>query len=135
MPSRIDVVTGADPAANTECSITVPGAGEYVLLYFYVQCVQGATQTPTPRLYLKDGSTILATFPSSSTIAASTTVNCVWAPDLPQLQTGATTDVHLTAPIPQRLTVKSGWTLETVTTGKGANTNYGAPIAIFERVQ
>lgn len=136
--STADIVTltGTDPAANTEISETVAAGKGYELLSISVACVQGITQTPQPILVLKDaaGKIIYENFGSSAVQAVSTTCQYTWAPNLTlSAQVGATTNVHSTSPIPLGFILLPGYTITTNTIGKGANTDYGAPILYVAR--
>lgn len=120
------VVTGSDPAANTEFSQTVP-TGKYWQLYAVtVSLAQGATQTPQPTLIIDDGTTTLyQSFGGSSAQNASVTAQYTWAPGLSLTAGGAATVI--TAPLPADLELPAGYRIRSSTTGIGANSNYGAP--------
>lgn len=122
-------VSGADPAANTEASITVPAGRYWKVLAFTVTCAQGATQTPWPYLAFKDqnGVTLVSYPGASDDMDAATTSLFTWAPGL-ALTAAAALTVN-TAPIPSGLIVGPGFQLATATDGIGGNTNYGAPTA------
>lgn len=124
------VVTGDDPAANTEATLTVPAGKHYELLAVCLVIVQGATQTPQPVLQIDDGSTVLwEGFGSSGAQQASTTCRYTWAPGLTlTAQVGATTGVRSNAPLPEKLILGPGFRVNTVTVGKGANTDLAAPV-------
>ncbi len=121
---------GTDPAANTEISEVVPAGKHWRLIAVSVALVQGATQTPQPILVIDDGTNILfESFGSSAVQAVSTTCQYTWAPGHTLSgQVGATTDVHSVAPLPAGLVLKAGYRIRTNTLGKGANSNYGAPL-------
>lgn len=122
----VKTVAGTDPAANTECSDTVPTGKTWRLLAYSVQLAQGATQTPLPSLTITDGTTTLCSFPgASAAVSASTTSQMTWAPS--QVLTAGAALTFNTAPIPFGLLLPAGYKLVTSTSGKGANTNYGAP--------
>jgi hypothetical protein len=125
------LLTGTNPAANVEISEAVPVGKHWLLYAVSVSLVQGITQTPQPILIIDDGSTgvIFEGFGSSAVQAVSTTTRYNWAPGLPlSAQIGATTDVHATAPLPEGLVLKPGYRIRTNTLGKGANSDYGAPV-------
>ena len=131
------VLTGTNPAANTEISETVATGKYYELLSISIALVQGATQTPQPILVLKDsaGTVIYESFGSSAAQGSSTTCQYNWAPGLTlSAQVGATTNVHATAPLPAGLILGPGFTITTNTIGKGANTDYGAPALYVARI-
>jgi hypothetical protein len=120
-----DYLVSANPAADTECSITVPTGLVAVILCAHVVCVQGATQTPLPNLQvaLADG-TVVGLYPgASAAVTAGVTSTFDWYPGA-ALTAGAGATSNR-APIPEGLAVKGGWTIKTVTTGKGANTDLG----------
>jgi hypothetical protein len=125
------VVTGTDVAANTEWLETVPAGEWWELRSVSLALVQGATQTPQPKLVIDDGTvTLYAMFGSTTAQAASTTQQYTWAPGLTLSgNVGATTNVHSTGPLPAGLILAGGYRLSSGTTvGIGANSNYGAPV-------
>lgn len=125
-PPTIKVVTGTDPAANTECSDTVPASKLWRLIAWAVTLVQGATQTPDPDLIIDDGTTEIVGFPlTSAAIDAATTTRLTATNGVALSAGGAATRNY--APLPSGLLLPAGWRIGTVTAGKGANTNYGAP--------
>lgn len=124
-PATINVL-GANPAANTELSDTVPANTTWVLLGYAVTLVQGITQTPTPNLVITDGTNEVISFPgSSAAVSVSTTTRLCWVPGV-TLTAGAGATRNY-SPIPIGLILPAGWKITTVTTGIGANTDYGAP--------
>lgn len=126
----VAAVTGTNPAANAECSDSVPAGEVWELLAYSVACVQGITQTPQPILRITAGGVIVyESFGSTTAQAVSTTCRYSWAPGLTiSGLIGATTNVHSVAGLPAGLILSAGDTIATVTVGIGANTDYGAPI-------
>jgi hypothetical protein len=124
-------VTGADPAANTEASLTVPASKFWWLLSVRVQLVQGITQTPLPFLVLDDGTTAFYEAPGSTAAqAVSTTCTYTWAPDVQVTgQIGATPTIRSMGPLPSLLLLGPGFRIRTATQGIGANSDYGVPVA------
>lgn len=107
---------------------TVQGTGPraWLLLGYSVSCVQGATQTPFPSLVVDDGTNIIFQgFCGTAAINASVTAQCSWAPGLIAVGSGAST--ANTGPLPEGLVLPPGYRVRTLTTGIGANTNYGSP--------
>lgn len=132
----VAVLTGTDPAANAEIAETVATGKFYELLSISVACVQGITQTPQPILVIKDsaGKVIYESWGCTTAQAVSTTCQYTWAPGLTLTGLiGATTNVHACAPLPEGLILGPGFTITTNTIGKGANTDYGAPILYVAR--
>lgn len=126
----IKVVTGTNPAANSECSDTVPGSASapkfWKLLGWSVSLAQGATQTPTPNLVITDGTNEVLGFPlASAAVSAATTTRLSASPNV-TLTAGAGATRNY-APIPSGLVIPWGWKVTTLTTGIGANTDYAAP--------
>jgi hypothetical protein len=118
--------TGTDPAANAEISEAVPAGKWWEILAISVLLVQGATQTPQPTITVDDGTTVFfASLGASSAQNASVTTRYTWAPGLTLSAGGAATSA--TAPLPSGLILPAGYRIKTVTAGKGANTDYGAP--------
>jgi hypothetical protein len=128
-PPTLKVVTGTNPAANAEISDTVPTGKLWRLLSWAVTLAQGATQTPTPNLVITDGTNEVVGFPlTSAAVSAATTTRLTAVPGV-TLTAGAGATRNY-APIPSGLLIPAGWKLTTVTTGIGANTDYGSA-AIF----
>ncbi len=127
-PPEIDI-SAADPAANTEFSITVPVNQVWEVLAVSVACVQGATQTPWPSLQIDDGTTVFALLPGSTAAqAVSTTCQYTWAVgQTTSGQIGLTTAVRSAGTLPDNLVLNAGDRLLSLTVGIGANTNYGVP--------
>jgi hypothetical protein len=127
-------VAGADPAASNEVSDTVPSGKFWVLISVSVQLVQGATQTPFPSLVVDDGANILfQAFAGTAALSAGTTAQVSWGVNVPPVGSAAST--VLTGPLADNLVLLAGYRIRTVTTGIGANTNYGVPsYFVFEGV-
>lgn len=120
------VITGSDPAANTEFSVTVPASTTYKLLAVTVSLVQGATQTPQPSLLIDDGTNpVVQILGASSAQNASVTTRYTWAPGNTLTAGGAATVAN--APLPADLVLPAGYRVTSSTAGIGANSNYGAP--------
>lgn len=127
------VVTGTDPAANTEISETVPAGKYWQLLSVAVTMVQGATQTPLPNLIIDDGSATQMYIPGAATAQSiSSTARYHWGMNLLVKDlTGTTPNIWATAPLPAAYVMSPGWRVRTTTTGIGANSNYGAPTLVL----
>lgn len=98
----------------------------WYLLAVSVACVQGATQTPFPSLVVDDGTnTLFQAFCGTAAMSAATTTQCSWAPNLPA--TGSAASTANTGPLPDGLVLPPGYRIRTLTTGIGANTDYGVP--------
>lgn len=125
----IKVVSGTtNPAANTECSETVPAGKYWKLLSVSVSCVQGNTQTPWPSLVITDGTnTVYQAFSGTAAQSADTTTQHTWARGLSPVGSGASTANLGPLPNDDDFVLGPGYVVSTSTTGKGANTNYGAP--------
>lgn len=129
-------VTGADAAAGSEAgTITVPAGERWLVRSVSVECVQGATQTPWPRLVVTQGDHVFACQSGASAQAASTTCRHSWIPGGPTVgPTGATTAVTCQGNLPKDLVLEAGATLATVTVGIGGNTNYGKLSALVHKL-
>lgn len=142
LPGAITITYSGAPAAQRNVSApTVAGgitgltittttqgsnAKSWYLFSVSVQLVQGITQTPLPVLTIDDGANIVYQSPGcSAALSASTTAQFTWAPGL-SLGAGGAGTVQ-TASLPYECVLPSGFRIRTVTTGIGANTNYGAP--------
>lgn len=123
-------VTGADPAANAEFSITVPAGERWLLKAVTVAMVQGITDTPWPNLVIDDGTNVLFSAPAGTAAqAVSTTCQHSWFPGAISNIQGATTNVKAVGPIPENLVLEAGYRIRSLTTGLGSNSNYGVPRA------
>lgn len=129
-------VTGADPAAAAECSITVPAGERWLLHAVTVSLVQGISQTPWPQLVLKDENAVVLAASNAGTAAqaASTTTRHCWFPGAGVTQVGTTPNIVTTGPIPPGMILDAGATITTSTSGIGANTNYGVPVAFVTKL-
>ena len=130
----LTVITGTNPAANTECSDSVPAGKAWLLRSYVVTCVQAATQTPLPSLLIKDrdGNTIHTIPGASAAQNSSVTTVYTFADDVATGGGGAATVGGGPLPAPDVL-LPEGYSFATSTTGKGANTDFGAPrITVYE---
>lgn len=118
-------VVSADPAANAEATLTVPANTYYKIVSASINCVQGATQTPLPALVISDASgNVVGSFNGASAAqSASVTARYNWYPGAPVTAGAAAT--QNSAPIPDDLIIGPSFTVTTVTSGIGANTNFG----------
>lgn len=127
--SALKLITGSDPAAGAEVSVTVPAGKYWGLQSLSVALVQGITDTPQPILVIDDGTNVTyEMFGSTTAQAVSTTCRYSWAPGNPLsglIGTGA--NVHAVAPFPEDLILAPGFRIRTVTLGLTATGNYGAP--------
>lgn len=124
---KLKVVTGTNPAANTETSDAVP-AGKLWLIISYGVTLVATVQTPLPRLQVKDtAGTSLGIYPGmSAAMTAGVTSTLLWSPTLPL--TGGAALTANTGPIPDEIYLPEGFTIGTNTTGIGVNCDYGAPV-------
>lgn len=124
--AKAKAVVSTDPAANVECSITIPAGSRYQIISARLTVVQGATQTPLPSLVISDNlGNVIGSYPgASAAMSVSTTSTFDWAVGATLTAgAGATTN---RSPIPEGVVVKAGWTVTTSTAGKGANTDLSA---------
>jgi hypothetical protein len=128
--ARYKAVTGTNPAANAETVLTVPAGKNYKLVSASVSVAQGATQTPLPALTIKDsaGTVVFQQNAATAAISASTTSQCNWHSGA-VITAGAALTTNQ-APLPPDIVLGPLWTLETVTAGKGANTDLAALSAL-----
>jgi len=131
-----EAVTGADAAANAEAgTITVPAGERWLVKGVSVECVQGSTQTPWPRLVITQGDFVFQAQSGAAAQAASTTCRHTWSPNGPTVgPTGATTVCSSQGTLPDELILEAGATLATATVGIGANTNYGKLAALVVKL-
>lgn len=117
---------GANPAAGSECLLTVPPGKWWQPLAIWVTLAQGATQTPLPILVIDDGTSELFRSPGATTAqSAATTTVYTWAPGLTPGAGGASTSNF--GALPLGLLLAAGSRIQTLTTGIGANSDYGIP--------
>lgn len=136
-PGAYRTVVGTNPAANVEISETVPAGETWLLLAVSALLVQGATQTPLPILVIDDGTNVIhEAHGATAAQAASTTARYTWAAGLPAPAAllGATPDLHGLAPLPYGLILPAGCRVRTNTIGKGANTDWGAPVLLVAKL-
>jgi hypothetical protein len=125
---NVSAPTVAGGATGITITTTTQGsnAKSWYLFGVSVNLVQGITQTPFPSLVIDDGANIVfQAFAGTAALSASTTAQYSWAPNLPA--TGGAAATAATGPLPANLVLPSGFRIRTITTGIGANTNYGAP--------
>lgn len=128
---------GADAAAGAEAgTITVPAGERWLLRSVHVEMVQGATQTPWPRLVIGNGSrTVFVAHSGAAAQSASTTCQHAWSRGAQSLgPSGATTACAAQGPLPEGLVLEAGWTIATSTVGIGANSNYGVMAAVVQKL-
>lgn len=128
----LKIVTGTNPAANVEVTETVPTGKYWQLLSMSVTLVQGATQTPNPTLFIDDGTnTQFFVGGFTTTQSVSTTARYHWGADFRDIDlTGTTPNITASKALPGVVLMPPGWRIRTSTTGKGANTDYGAPTLV-----
>lgn len=126
----VESVSGANPAAGIECSITVPTGEKWLLLGVSVANVQAGAGSSWPTLIVDDGTNIIwAAKAGTAAQAVSTTCQYSWSPSSPLTIAGATTAVAATGPLAEGMVLPAGYRIRTVTVGIGANTDYGVPWA------
>ena len=122
----VESVSSNDAAANAEFLFTVPAGEKWLLKSVSVALVQGATQTPWPVLVIDDGTNVIWSAPSGSAAqAADTTCQHSWGLASPLTIAGVTTAVKATGPLPEGLVLPASYRIRSLTTGLGANSNYG----------
>jgi hypothetical protein len=123
--AKFKTVLSTDPAANTECSITVPADKYYKLVSASVSCAQGATQTPLVALQIADdaGNVVAQFNGASAATSVSTTCRNNWFAGA-VLTSGAGLTVNQ-APIPADVIIPPNYVISTATAGKGAGTDLG----------
>lgn len=126
------VVTGADPAANTETFDTLNSLTFHRLISYRVEFVTGAAAaTRRPSLQIDDGVSNAIIIPSAGDVIISETWILQWGVGLANLVD--TTGKRQTMPLPADLWLPPGAGVGTVTTALNALDNYGAPLIWDER--
>ena len=129
-PGVLRSVTGADPAAGAEISMTVPSGARWLLRALSAVFVTDATAgNRQPRLVIDDGTNILFQSADPSLQAASVTNRYSAGASL-AAQTAAV-NTHLLA-LPSELGLSAGWRIGTNTSGIVAGDNWGAPQLLVE---
>lgn len=131
-------ITTTDPAAGSDHTPTqtVPTGRVWFLHSLIVTCVQGITQTPTPRLNMgKDPNAVDKIFiPAFVTQAASTTEVYRWIVGCQTSRrvapTGGTPEQLME--LPTQLYLPEGYQITGSTIGLGANTNFGVSELLVE---
>lgn len=128
------VITGDDPAAGAEWSVTVPGGVIWQLysarVTFVTSAVAGARE---PSLTFDDGALSFFLSTDASSQAASTTRNWSWAMGL-----GATTGMvrNFVAALPTpALPLQAGYRIRSETFNLDVGDNYGAPVLYVAEYQ
>lgn len=123
-------VSGADPGAGVEASITVPAGEKWILKSFSLVNVQAGAGSTWPVLQITDGTNVIwQAYAGTAAQAVSTTCRFSWAPACPAIIAGATTAVKATGPLPVDLVLGAGYVISTVTVGLSASGDYGIPWA------
>jgi hypothetical protein len=126
-------VTGGVTGLTITTTVGGDDGRPWLLYSVSVECAQGATQTPWPSLVIDDGTNVLFRgFSGTAAMSAGTTTQHTWAPGLPAV--GSAASVANTGPLPEGLVLPPGYRIRTLTTGIGANTNYGAPVLMVAEV-
>lgn len=126
----LTITTGTDPAANTECSVTVPAGERWQLCTVQFSLVTSATvATRRVVLTVDNGTTVHAKFPSNVTQAASLTYAYCFAADLGYAN-GTLLDLNVLTGVPP-LILEAGYRIRTATVALDATDNYGAPIVTY----
>lgn len=121
-----EIVTGDDPAAGAEVSVTVPDGEVWELFSVRVQLVCDATvANRRSALSLTDGTTEFFRAHSIANQTASETTTYQFAD---MYQHTSQLLGKLAIRIPQSFTLLGGWTVETQTDSLQAGDDYGAPL-------
>jgi hypothetical protein len=126
-----EVVTGADPAAGAEISVTVPAGFSWRLTAVSATLVTDATAaTRRVGLLLDDGATQLWAAQATDGQAASLTRGYSW-PNLGSYVVAQTTTIGI--PGPDGFFLRSGSRVRTATVNFQAGDNWGVPVFYVER--
>lgn len=129
-PGVLRVVTGTDPAANTEISETVPAGKMWRIISInFTLVTDGTAANRRPRLFFDDGTTEFYRVGSTQDHAASTTyVYTAAAQGASQSNNGNT----VMLPLPPDLILGPGFRIRTSTASAQSTDNYGAPAIYVE---
>ena len=125
---NVTAPTVAGGVTGLTISTTTQGTNpkSWYLLAVSVQLVQGATQTPWPSLVIDDGTNIVyQAFSGTAAQSAATTTQHSWGVNVPA--TGSAASTSNTGPLGGEMVLPPGYRIRTLTTGIGANSNYGVP--------
>ena len=139
-PGYPRVVTGANPAAQTEASDAVPADAVWRLIAYQIQIVGIAADTAAPRLIVETPTRVRKFIGGlQDAIAGAETQTFVWGQGFGNFTLAAPTpfsDTEQISPrfeIPNPLYLAEGDILRTLTSGVfGATSNYGAPSITVE---
>lgn len=132
--SGLSVVTGTDPAANTEVSETVPANARWQLLSVRVQLVTDATAANREvALQFDDGTTPYFNSSAAANQAASLTRQYTAASAITRGADATGTGIQIALPASE-LWLPAGHRIRTSTTNRQATDNYGAPTLLVREV-
>lgn len=119
---------GADPAANAETSITVPGGRAWVIVSYLATLVADANAANRfPSLVITDGVRRVMRIASGTATTANQTIEHCWAV---VGQSRSQTAGALLEMLPADLLLLPGWTIGSLTQGLQATDNWGAPTVL-----
>jgi hypothetical protein len=127
----LSVVTGTDPAANTEVSETVPANGRWRVLAMRVSLVTDATVANREvSLQFDDGTTAFFAAAANANQAASLTRQ--YSVGTAGERGAAATATDILIPAPSDVVLLAGHRVRTSTTNRQAGDNFGAPTLLVQ---
>jgi hypothetical protein len=124
-PGVLRTIAGTDPAANTECSDTVPTGARWRLVSARFPLVtSGVAANRFVSIVLDDGTTNFFQSCTNTAHVASVTISHVFADGLGAFGTTAVTYI---GPLPRNPLLLAGWRIRTITQALDVGDNYGAP--------
>ena len=128
---RLKVITGADPAAGAEFTVTVPTNRMWKLLSvrcLFVAAAGGGTRKP--HLVLNDGSNDFADYPPTDGADASQSLFFMFAPL--GAASPSNSDNDLMVNIPGNLSLPEGFVIKSLTEGFAGGDNWATPFLFVE---
>jgi len=124
---NIRSVLGTDPAANVECSETVPTNAYWELESFSVALVADANVADRlVTLVIDDGANILHSLPAGDVVTANETMTLFWEKDWVRDESAFDAADSIRTPLPE-IILPQAYRIRTVTTGRQVTDNFGAP--------
>ncbi len=129
-PGLISTVTGTNPVAGAEFTMTVPTGARWRLVSVYGYLTTNATvANRTVHLIVDNGSTSVCYVAAQTAQTASQDIEYTFGATLPSVATTAAASVN---PLPEQLHLVAAYRIRTFTTNLQAGDDWGAPRVLVE---
>ena len=129
----IKMITGTDPAANTEINETIPNGRQWRVISVQFDLTTDANVADRRvRLGFDDGSDNFLRIAATAVQTASTTIKYIYGVNMP-FNNDATANLQ-TAPLPDGLLLPETWDITTQTTNRQVGDNYTSPLIYVEEL-